>query len=312
MPSYIKKIDYYIPSNRIFFKEYLEHLEEDLDVPPFKSNEEFLSYSEDILEIESVVFENKISIEEATQDLVQKNVVNSGIDPESIDYVIVASDNPKHQSVLGHFIQETFMMKNAKVITVSGNYCANIDISLDISRIILNSTDRPTNILVFSGSFFGNKLEERIVGSYGILGDSIGLMLLSNQRQDGIAEILDQSVIVKGELRTLDFSKDSTVLHFQTYYECLEKILKKNQVEIDGIVLHNANQMLIEQVLISQEISPNKIDKTNINKYGHLGTTDLLLNLDTFISNTAKPNNIVLSLNLGAVGTYVSTLFKTL
>ena len=138
-------------------------------------------------------------------------------------------------------------------------------------------------------------------------------MIMSNNKEGAIAEVLGQETVTKGVLYNADLAKDNTILHFQSYSESAKKAMAKCNLtgaDVSQVLLHNANQMLATETLKSCGIKPDKIDKTNHKKYGHLGTVDLLLNLKTNIENAPSTQENLMSVNLGVVGTYVSTLFK--
>jgi 3-oxoacyl-[acyl-carrier-protein] synthase III len=310
MSNYIKHLDCYLPKNRLYFKDHLDYFENGNYSQLFENGTKFLEFNKKTLDLESVIVETEKKMEEMAVELLDKNLDEGNIIPEEIDYVFIAVDWDFQLENFGHYMQHEFDMKNAKIIRVSGNYCTNVDMAMDLACGILDGSDKEQNILIITGSKFHNTLDKRIIGTYGVMGDSIGLMLLSNNIKNSLLEIKKQNVVTKGELHKLDLMKDNAILHFQSYIECLDRILENEVMTIDKIILHNANQLLLEQVFIYKGINKDSIDKTNQNKYGHLGTTDLILNLKTYAENGAKKDDNILSLNLGVVGTYVATLFQ--
>jgi 3-oxoacyl-[acyl-carrier-protein] synthase III len=180
------------------------------------------------------------------------------------------------------------------------------------AKLIAQETD-PTTILVIAGTKLGDGFDIRVVGSYGVMGDAAGFMIMSNNKEQAVAEVLGQETVTKGVLYNADLAKDNTILHFQSYSESVKKVLAKAQLtaaDVSQVLLHNANQMLVTETLKSCGIKPDKVDKTNHKKYGHLGTVDLVMNLHTNIENAPANQEVLLSVNLGVVGTYVSTLYK--
>jgi len=80
--------------------------------------------------------------------------------------------------------------------------------------------------------------------------------------------------------------------------------------DVDQVVIHNANEMLILQVIKACGIKIRNVNNSNQGKFGHLGSCDLVLNLKTILDQGDGDAGNIVSLNLGIVGTYVSTLFR--
>ena len=312
MSSYITQLDCYLPKDRLFFKDHLSYFDKGELSSLFENGEKFMEFNRKNIGLESVIVETEKSIEEMAIELLDVNLDAGKVVPENIDYILLAVDWDDQLNNFGHYVQHEFEMEKAKVIRLSGNFCANIDMAIGLASNILKSLEKEQHILILTGSKLSNSLEKRIVGSYGVMGDSVGLTVISNNSDSAILEVGKQHVVTKGELSQVDLMKDNAILHFQSYYQCLEGLLENEEKPVDKIILHNSNQLLMEQVLTARSLDVNAIDKTNHNKYGHLGTTDLLLNLKTYVDNGAKKGDSIMSLNLGVVGTYVGTLFEKL
>jgi len=310
---FFNHLDYYIPTTKLFFDEHLSFFQNDND-SIYDEGEKFLEFSEEMLNLKSVSIEKTLSLEDMALALIQKNIDNSKIIPEKIDYIFIAVDFNDHLISFGHFIQHHFKMEKANVIRVADNFCANVDTAIGLAKRILKHEDKNKQILLITGCKLEDSLKNRILGSYGVMGDSVGIALMSCDESDALAEIKAQEVVTKGVLHEVDFTKDNTILHYQTFAECVKKIIDNNNIIISDlrkVLMHNANHLLIETVIKSFGIDSAIIEKQNFGKFGHLGTTDLIFNLNTFIENSNCTNGNVLAIQSGATGTYAATYFIT-
>ncbi|MEM9686078.1 MAG: 3-oxoacyl-[acyl-carrier-protein] synthase III C-terminal domain-containing protein [Bacteroidota bacterium] len=306
---FINHLDYYIPEDRLYFSEqtaYFKDKDQNID--------EFLAFTNNTLKLKGVSVENKWSFEDMINQLLEKNLDEGNIIPENINFIVIAPDLGHQLIDFGHNVQYKYKMSNAQVIRISDNYCANIDVAVGLaSKLIGKQSEKEQHVLILGGTRLENSLKGRIIANYAIVGDSASLTLMSNHKETAKFRYEDQQVVTQGILGAVDFNKDNTMLHFQSYIKCLEKLLNANTIEkndIDKIILHNANHYLIELALKSYGISLDKIDKSNHSKYGHLGTSDLVLNLNTCLNNGTQKNQRLVSLSLGIIGTYVATAFK--
>ncbi len=310
---FINYLDCYIPEDRLYFEENKEFFNEPHPGVPFDSSEKFFDFVKKYLDIDSVTIEKNLTLEEMAMGLLKKNLDAGKIDPATITHIVLAPDLYNHLPSFGHRVQFELNMPRASVVRITDNFCANIDVAIGWVAKMIEGETAPVNVLVIAGTRLGEGFDIRVVGSYGVLGDAAGIMLMSNNRENAIAEVLGQETVTKGVLYNADLAKDNTILHFQSYSESVKKVLAKCKLtaaDVSQVLLHNANQMLVTETLKSCGIKPDKIDKTNHKKYGHLGTVDLLLNLKTNIENAPSNQENLISVNLGVVGTYVSTLFK--
>jgi 3-oxoacyl-[acyl-carrier-protein] synthase III len=310
--SYINFIDVLLPEDRIYFKDYKSFIDNAQENEiPFKSFEDFDSFVIGKLNLDSVIVEKEKSFQDLIFQKLDENVDSGNILPQEIDYILIAVDWDDQLKDIGHKIQYEYGMDKASVIRLTGNYCCNIDMAIILADKLLKGEVDKKNVLIITGSVLGNSMSKRIVGTYGVMGDSVGVMIMSNHSDGNTKyELLKSSTITKGVLHKIDLVKDNAILHYQSYTLCLRDLLKdQNKDDIKKIILHNSNQFLIEQVVLGEGFSIDMIDKENINKYGHLGTTDLLLNLNTYYEKSKSPE-LVFSLNLGVVGTYISLLFN--
>jgi 3-oxoacyl-[acyl-carrier-protein] synthase III len=310
---FINHLDYYVPQDRLYFEENKDFFNEPHPGVPFDNSDKFFEFVKKYLDIDSVTVEKNLTLEEMVMGLLKKNIEAGKINPAVITHIILAPDLYNHLPSFGHRVQYELNMPKANVVRVTDNFCANIDVGIGLAaKLIAQETD-PTTILVIAGTKLGDGFDIRVVGSYGVMGDAAGFMIMSNNKEQAVAEVLGQETVTKGVLYNADLAKDNTILHFQSYSESVKKVLAKAQLtaaDVSQVLLHNANQMLVTETLKSCGIKPDKVDKTNHKKYGHLGTVDLVMNLHTNIENAPANQEVLLSVNLGVVGTYVSTLYK--
>lgn len=312
---FINHLDCSIPESRFVLQENLGHFNDGKEGPLFPNADKFMEFINKYMGFESVAAEKDPAVtqESMTMDLLKKGIADGKIDPKRIAWIVVAPDASEQIPNFGAKAQFELNMPKAKVLRITDSFCANIDLAIGITKMLLEDMPVPSDALVIAGNKQEYSFEGRVVGSYGVMGDGVSYAVLTNEPGKGIAEVIGQESVTKGVLHSADLAKDNTLVHFQGYTESVKALLGSTKVpaaEITGVVLHNANQLLATESIKTCGVKADKVDKTNLKKYGHLGTTDLLLNLKTHIENAAGQPGMVLSSNLGINGTYVSTLFK--
>ena len=310
-PIYIEYLDCYIPETKLNLAD-CEDLTERTGAY-FPSREDFLKYAKSVLELDNVRVERQLDLEKMVMLVLDRYMQRQGIDARTVKYLIIANDYNYALKDFGHQILQRWAMPNSTVFRVGDNYCVNIDIAIGVATTLLRARQEPSRAIIISGTKFGNDLAGRVVGTYGILGDSAGITVLSNEEGSHLAEVKGQVVITRGELAAMDLTKDYTLLHLRSYSVCLKGLLSQSGLLpslVDQVVIHNANKLLILQVIKSCGIKIGALNNSNLGKYGHLGSCDLVLNLKTILERDDRAAGNIVSLNLGIIGTYVSTLFK--
>jgi 3-oxoacyl-[acyl-carrier-protein] synthase III len=311
--AFVRHLDCYIPEDRFYFKDHWNHFDNGKEAPLFPTAEKFQEFLTKYMDIESVSLETKMTQEEMTMSLLKKNIEEKKLDPNRVAMIIVAPDISEMLYNFGARVQYELNMPKAKTFRITDSFCANIDLAMGIAKMFLQDMPVPSDILLVAGNKLENSFNSRVVGTYGVMGDGVSMAIMTNEPDNNLAELLGQGSSNKGVLAKQDLTKDNTLVHFQGITECLKAALANTQIpvaEITGVVLHNANQLLITESIKTCGVKPHLVDKTNQKKHGHMGTTDLIYNLKTHIENSAGKSGTVLTTSQGVNGTYVSTLFK--
>ena len=309
---YIEYLDCYLPETKLNLADCPDHLAEDIGAY-FSDREDFLHFSTSVLFLDNIRVERRLDLEKMVMLLLDQYVQRQGAVARTVKYLIIATDYSYDLKDFGHHIFHRLAVPRSTVFRVADNYCANIDIAIGLAAALLRAKQEPSRAIIIAGARLGDGLAGRVVGTYGILGDSAGIMVLSNDEGSHLAEVSGQVVVTRGELAEMDLTQDNTLLHLQSYSTCLKELLLQSGLlpsMVDQVVIHNANQLLLQQVIKSCGISTRTINKLNLGKFGHLGTCDLVLNLKTILEQDDKAAGNIVSLNLGIIGTYVSTLFR--
>lgn len=311
MGTYIKYIDLYTPENRVYFKDCEESFSNLNDNVTFGSLAEFCDFFQEKLGLDSIVIEEHRPFSAMAFDLIDRAIENGTLSIADLDFIVVAVDFDDQIPNLKEELMERYPDLKAKYIRLNGNYCCNADLAFNVVDDLLNEKSDHQIGLIISGNKLGFSLDSRIVANYAVVSDSATITLVSNTREGAMYEFLNQATVYKdiSEERRM---KDNSLLHFQCYMHCLANMLDSGIDELGGIILHNANHSLIEEVLRMKNIDINLIDKTNINLYGHLGTSDLVFNLRTYFeANKNKPQDII-SMSNGINGVYAVSHFQLL
>lgn len=308
----IRYIDYYIPSDELSIEDFVDEINND-DVPKsFSGKEEYREFISDILTLKSIRVENTLSETEMLDllliDFFKKKKI---IDPSEIDIILVAESEssvskPKN---LGQYLQHRHKIDQAYVMNLAGNYCANIDFAVGTAHRLLKADIHIKNILVVSICKI-RKTAERIVGSYAILSDAAGIMLLS--REGAMVNEMKNHIISNGLLHDVQLNEDNSLLHCKYYIKCLQGLLN-NQItdrDIGGIIVQNANTLMISQCIASVGLDPAKIYTKNLGRYGHMDCLDYLVNLKDALDSDCHTNGYLLTFGTGLAGNYIGTILQ--
>lgn len=305
-------IDYYIPDEELSVDHFLKQIDPGAIPSNFKTKQEYESFVQKILKLQNIRIETRKSESEMLGNLIEKMFKTQTIKPGDINVILFAKEvEDVPQKNLAKFLQYKYNMNNAYILNVSGNYCANIDLALTLAVSVSQNTN--TNILIL-GLNKKNSVNQRIFGTYGILGDAAGIMLVSNQVHKYKLKLCDSVVISNGMLHNVDLNVDSSLIHCKYYVKCIGDLMEKNGLKaekIDKVIIQNANPLLISQCLGAKGIKNNKIFSDNLSKYGHLDSMDFIVNLkDVLDQKNINKDHYILSFGTGYAGTYISSLFS--
>jgi len=311
---FINHLDYYIPKGRLTIEDLLNDVSQE-GVSVFNGKEKFKEYLDEFLPLKHLAVEKEFSLELILTNLLRRNIEEGKIIPEDIEYVILAFEPNEQLIHFGHKIQEYFgINQNANIVQLSGNYCANVDVAIGFAEKLIRDSNSDKSILIITGNKI-QLLENRIVGTYGILGDGVGLILISNKKENAEVEIVGQKTLLKGGLHEIDFAKDNTIVHFQSYMESFSGALYDNNIEssdLSQIFLHNANILLPKEAIKMCDVDETCFYEKNKLAFGHFDTVDLIMNLKDYLVEKKESNSYLASLSNGVTGTYVTTIYRTL
>src|SRR5215207_4475273 len=176
----ISRIDYYIPDTELGIEELLD-LVEDSHIPSgFPDRRAFATFVRSVLNLRAVRVETERATCEMISVVLEQLFEDGGVDPKSIQCAILAQERGVNERRnLLQFLQHKYKFLNSRLFCVSGNHCANVLVALKLAAALMASEPDIKRTLILTSS---SKREEppgkRIIGSYGILGDAAGLILL--------------------------------------------------------------------------------------------------------------------------------------
>lgn len=309
----ITYLDYYIPEKELTVPELLEQA---AAIPPtFNSKKDYAEFLESILKLKGVRVETQLNAAEMMGGLIAKMFDRGQITPEEIDLIMfVQEPDIIPQKNVAKYLQHQYKMKNAYILNVSGNLCANNEIALDVANAICTARHHVHNILIVSVSRM-ETLEERLFGTYAVGGDAAGIMLFSKEPRDGFClEIVDNLIMSDGSFYDVDVNVDNSLVHCKSYAMCIMDLMKKSSItpdSVEKIIVPNANVLLVSQCLAAAGLKGDKLFLDNQGKYGHMDTVDFVINLsDLMKSETFKRQGSIFSFGTGSTGTYISTLLS--
>ncbi|MEO6722619.1 MAG: hypothetical protein ABIN67_19775 [Ferruginibacter sp.] len=308
----IAYINYYMPSNKVSVKDYLGTIGDD-DIPrAFPGKDAYAEFIKEELEVEAIRVEDKLRDQEMLVNTVEQLFIDGAADPTDIDLIILAQEDDQRQKLnLGQFIQYEFELNNAYVLTVSGNHCANIDHAINLATQLGNKNDRLNNILILGSVKIDNPVH-RLVGTYGIISDGAGVMLL-NKGDKGLT-LQDCKAVSAGRFHDINLDRDDSLILLKYYVKTIKELLGQASVTdgaIDHIITQNANPLLITQALHMAGLDVVKIFSENKSRYSHLDCLDVLVNLKDLIKQLEANHSQgqVLTFGTGWAGSFISSLY---
>ncbi|MTI25709.1 hypothetical protein, partial [Fulvivirga kasyanovii] len=278
----------------------------------FDSREDYLMFTQAVLGLEYLKIETENNHEELLDKLIKKMLGSCEIKPEDIDLIILTEEKRLDtKKNLGKYIQHRYSMANAFVLNISGNHCANMAYAWTMVNKCFSHTDHIKNILILNASIT-DAICDRVIGTYGVLSDGAGLMLLKKER--GICSLLDTVALSKGALNKVDMNQDNSITHLKYTNRSIMELLTRNAVQINQvkkIITQNANPMLLTNALAAESFDLDRIFIDNIGRLGHIDSVDFIVNLkDVIDSGTLNKNDLLVAFNMGWAGSYVSSLIS--
>jgi|SRR5579872_407691 len=210
---HIEYLDCYVPETQLNLAD-CPDLETAID-GYFSGREDFLRFSTNVLSLDGIRVERQLDLEGMAMSVLDKYMHRQGVDTRTVKFIIIATDQSDALKDFGHKILGRFALPRTTVFRISDNYCANIDLAIGLAATLLRAEKEPGKVIILSGTRRGEGLTGRVVGAYGIVGDSAGITVLSSEEGPHLAEVGGQVVITRGELAEMDLTKDNTPLHLQ-------------------------------------------------------------------------------------------------
>jgi 3-oxoacyl-[acyl-carrier-protein] synthase III len=306
----INYIDYYIPETELPIGELVRQLNVERIPKNYGDRADYQAFAEAILQLQSIRVEARHSATEMLSGLLTRMFESHVVAPGNIDMIVLVRE-PRGTTGnnIAQELQFRFGMKNAFILNVSGNHCANIEVAI---ATVTHIRDADINNVLILNATITPDVNDRIIGSYGIMGDAAGVMLLG--RECGVLSIKDTYVTSNGRLYEANVEQDNAMLHAKYLMKCVRGVLEKSEIKLSGIgkiVVQNGNPLLNAHVLTSAGLGVGKMYKRNLGKYGHLDSLDFLVNLkDICNDEEVKSGELILSLGMGWAGSYASLLFS--
>jgi 3-oxoacyl-[acyl-carrier-protein] synthase III len=248
------------------------------DLPKdFDSKEMYSFYLNRFLNFSSIRIEDTKERIGLVETVLDKFFEESLVKPEEIDLLIFIHEDAYFQSKnVAHYTQKKYKLINSKIINLNGNQCANTEMALIFANQLLHDTSFKNILIINPICPFD---ENRIAGSFGIIGDGCGVLLVnnSNDKNKNIS-LIDYETIIDGEFHLEELGEnqaESMSIHF---INCIQKLINRNQhLKINQVIIQNGLPLLISQCLNKIGFSDNQIFKENIGRKGHFHSLDFII-----------------------------------
>lgn len=308
----ITNISVYIPDHQVTVEELLASVPASAIPSMAGGDEDYSDYLKSNLGYSSIRTAGKLKDTDLLIEACDQMFDLDMVVPEDIDFLFMAQEsNVIQKENSGQFLQMEFDMDHAKIMTISGHHCANVDAAIYMANCVAKSDPSIEKILI-TGVVSIPSGAERIVGSYGIIGDAAACVLLEKNATSGLQLVHHHSISI-GQLHETDLSKDVSLLLFKYYTKCLSELMENSgfsDEDINHIIIQNANTALINQCLSAVGLNTDKVFSDNLNTYGHLDSIDFPLNLRDLMKKGIKEGAHILTFGSGINGSFISSIFK--
>ena len=255
---------------------------------------------------------------------------------ESVDLIILATSTPSDLFGSAPMIQAKLQAKNALAFDLTAA-CSGFLFALITASQYLSS-GKYKRALVIGSDQLSSYVDWKDRGSCILFGDGAGAMAIEasndqnnlfgfNLRTDGErgcflnlnnkklnGKVTDQIKFRKGEFSYISMNGQEVykfaVREVPIIISDLVKKVDFESADIDWLILHQANQRILDAVGERLKIKKDKI-LTNLNKYGNTSAATIPLVFDEFIRNKKiKKNDIILTSGFGAGLSWGAALLK--
>jgi len=255
---------------------------------------------------------------------------------ESVDLIILATSTPSDLFGSAPMIQAKLQAKNALAFDLTAA-CSGFLFALITASQYLNS-GKFKRALVIGSDQLSSYVDWQDRGSCILFGDGAGALAIEasnnqnnlfgfNLRTDGergcflnlhnrklAGEIIDQIQYRKGEFSNISMNGQEVykfaVREVPIIISDLLRKIDFDIADVDWLILHQANQRILDAVGERLKINKEKI-LTNLNQYGNTSAATIPLVLDEFIRNQKiKKNDIILTSGFGAGLSWGAALLK--
>lgn len=279
---------------------------------------------------------DSLSLSELASEAGKKAIANAGLNPLDIDLIILATSTPddlfgsasKVQSLVGANRAVAFDLTAAcsgfvfGIITASqfirnGVYQNVLIIGADCLSRWVDWGDRNTCVLFGDGAGAivcqGSEIKDNLVSfemySDGTLNSSLNLAYQGQNRQ-----LIDNKQVSQGGFSYITMNgREVYRFAVSKVPEVIEKALFKANItsaDIDWLILHQANQRIIDAVASKLNIPAEKII-SNLSEYGNTSAASIPLALDEAISEgKIKSQHLIATAGFGAGLTWGSAIFR--
>lgn len=300
----IDYIGYYTPQETISVEDIILSYEDAKLPKEFGNKEEIIRFYKRFIGISKTNANSHIKEE----DLIEYAFNNSILEKKLKDIqLIIDFSNEQFFNIknCGHYIKYKFNLKEANIVNISGNQCANLDVALAFCNTLLQAK-KYQSILLCGGVKLSNN--KRIAGSFNIMGDGYGIMVVS--QSTGNIQLVDQEIATEGKLYKETEAQNQFLLMTEMNLRCLNTLFQRNKIEdIKNILIPNGFPLLITQCLCNVGFNKSIINSFNIQK-GHFAYLDSLINLKDFLENNKGFNGKILVISISYSGTIVCSIYN--
>jgi 3-oxoacyl-[acyl-carrier-protein] synthase III len=257
-------------------------------------------------------------------DAGRKAIAAAGITAQDLDLIVLATSTPDDLFGTAAKVQELLGAERAVAFDISAA-CSGFVFGLVTAAQFLR-TGTYQNILLIGADVLSRWVDWSDRSTCILFGDGAGAVVMQGSEQDRLLGFELRSNGQGNCLLNLSYDRDRrtyapiTMNGKEVYKfavtavpEVLEKALHRANLQvadIDWLILHQANQRILDAVQVRMEIDPNKV-VSNLSNYGNTSAASIPLALDEWVrANKIEPGDVIAASGFGAGLSWGAAIFR--
>jgi 3-oxoacyl-[acyl-carrier-protein] synthase-3 len=254
----------------------------------------------------------------------QAAIAMANVSPEEIDLILLATSTADDLFGTAPRIQQQIGATRAVAFDLSAACSGFVFGMITAAQFIRTGTYK--NILLIGADILSRWVDWGDRRTCILFGDGAGAVLLQASEQDNLLGFEMRSDGIGNELLNINYTPEQSTYNCITMNgrevyrfavkavpEVIEKALHRANLtvnDIDWLIMHQANQRILDAVGDRMKILPEKI-VSNLANYGNTSAASIPLAIDEWVrAGKVKPGDVIASAGFGAGLSWGAAIFK--